>query len=95
MNIVIYFLFILKMPNQQTIPVKKCYICQNTYPSTDKISMLENIGINTNIAKLRTITCSHDICHTCLLDTKNRSKNCTFYQEYIGVCSDCIWWDIG
>ena len=81
--------------HNNTISTKKCHVCQNTYPDINKISMLENIGINTKTAKLRVITCSHDICHTCLLVTKKRAENSTFYQEYIGVCSDCIWWDIG
>ena len=33
--------------HNNTISTKKCHVCQNTYPDINKISMLENIGINT------------------------------------------------
>ena len=45
--------------------------------------MLENIGINTNTAKLRVITCSHDICHTCLLVTKKEVKTVHFIKNIL------------
>ena len=38
--------------HNNTISTKKCHVCQNTYPSINKISCLKNIGINTNTAKL-------------------------------------------
>ena len=81
--------------NQQSETEYNCYVCNKFHPGTDKYNMLQNIGLESNTAKRMIRTCSHMICHQCLLDTKNRAKNSTFYQEYIGVCSDCIWWDIG
>ena len=81
--------------NQQSGTEYNCYVCNKFHPGIDKHKMLQNIGLESNTAKRMIQTCPHMICHQCLLDTKKRAKDSTFYQEYIGVCSDCIWWDIG
>ena len=88
----------LKSNQKPTNNIKtiKCTVCDtDIYTNIDKITMLENIGLTKDKAKRMIQICNHSFCDNCLIKTQKRGANCEFYTEYIGVCSDCIWWDIG
>ena len=74
-----------------------CADCSNKLSGTqiNKIKMLQDIGIDDKKTQNIIQTCNHILCNNCLIKSKNRAKNDTFYKEYIGVCDDCIWFSIG